>query len=105
MMNDKVIRTLERGYVLVQSDTRGVSLGGVAGWISFWLVDKNGERIKSFASVQRADNWWELNKDNMDEQFDANVEREARSLVRRMGIKWDKLSLEEKQEWIDECTD
>lgn len=101
---ERIIKTLEDGYQIIESDTRNVDFCGVAGWISYWIVDKNGEQIMSFPSVQRAERWFEMNKDNLDEPFNAEVEKLARSLTRRMGIKWETLSEEEKQEWIDEVS-
>lgn len=105
MIERRTVKTLDRGYSIIEQDTRNVNLGGVSGWISYFIVDKNGDNIESFSSVQRAVRWWELNGGSLDEVFNESLEKEAKKLTKRMGIKWDTLSLEEKQEWIDELSD
>jgi hypothetical protein len=102
---DKVIKTLEDGYQIIETDTRHCEFGGVSGWVSYWLVDRNGETIETFASACKAERWYEANKDDIGVTYDANVEKLARSLTKKMGLKWETLSEEEKEEWIEECTD
>ena len=102
---EKVIKSLGKGYKIVETDTRGVEFGGIEGWISYWIVDKDGDDIETFSSAVRAENWWAENKDTIDESFDGSVERLAKNLTGRMGLKWGNLSDKEKKEWIEECTD
>ena len=104
-MSERVIKMLEDGHTLIESDARDVEFCGVAGWISYWIVDKNDERVETFASKARAERSWEMNKDNLSPVYDRDAEKLARSLTRKMGIKWEKLSEEEKKEWMAEVSD
>jgi hypothetical protein len=102
---DKIVKTLKNGYRILETDNREVDFCGVAGWISYWIIDRNGERIETFSSAQRAERWFEMNKDDIAVPHDKQLESLARKLTRKMGLKWETLSEEEKREWIEEVSD
>lgn len=104
-MSDRVIKTLKDGYQILESDTRDVDFCGVAGWISYWLVDRNGEQVETFSSALRAERWYGMNRNGIKKPGDTNAEKLAKSLTKKMGLKWETLSDEEKEEWIKEVTD
>ena len=95
-----VIQELEKGFTLIQSNTEN--------WISFWIIDPHGEDVKSFSSSARARIWWEinmkkvLNQERAESPKKLKARNEARKLVKRMGLNFDKLSNEEQEEWIGE---
>ena len=101
-MSKKIVKELDNGYTLVEFDTRESEFCGVPGYISYWIVDKNDNWIKSFPSSNRALAWWETNRYELDTPLDETLEREAKRLTRKMGLKWETLDRAEKQEWIDE---
>ena len=95
-----VIEKLEKDFTLIQTNFEN--------WISFWIVDPHGEDIKSFPSSARARVWWEsnmkiiLNQERAESPERLKARNEARKLVKRMGLKFDKLSKHEQDEWIEE---
>jgi hypothetical protein len=95
-----IIKTLDYGYVIEQIDSRHFG-----GWISYWIMSSKGRWVKSFTSAGKAEQWFEMNRDKLNKSKPmSDAEKQARSLTRRMGIKWETLSEEEKQEWIDEVS-
>jgi hypothetical protein len=38
---DKIVKTLKNGYRILETDNRDVDFCGVAGWISYWIIDRN----------------------------------------------------------------
>ena len=102
---EKIVKRLEDGYSIIEMDTRDVDFLGVAGWISYWIVDKYDEKIETFCTVKRAEEWWDRNKETVGPAFEANAEKLAKKFVRQMGLKWKQLSTTERQEWVDACTD
>ena len=95
----KTIRTLGKDYYLIQTDYEG--------WISFWIIDPHGEDVKSFSSVQRALDWWQVKKKEMLNEAESpkwrKARREAEKLVKKMGGNFDLMPQEEKDGWIKEC--
>ena len=95
----KLIKVLSKDYKLFQTDFEN--------WISFWIIDPHGEDVKSFASVQRAMDWWEVNKKEILEESETpewrRARQEATKLVRRMGVSLDSLPKEEQEQFIREC--
>ena len=91
---------LQKGYTLVQTEYD-------PGWISFWIKDPHGEDIKSFSSVKKAMDWWDMSKDERLEGAETpawrKARKEAEKLVRKMGGDLNTLPAEEQKEWIEEC--
>lgn len=95
----KIIRELEKGYKITQTDFEN--------WISFWIIDPHGEDVKSFQSVKRATDWWEVNKKELSEKSETpewrKARQEAAKLVKRMGFKLELLPEDEQKEFIEQC--
>lgn len=98
-ISTKIIKELEKGFLIVQTD--------IENWISFWIKDPHGEDVKSFTSSYKAQVWWDFNRkfllENSDTPAILKARKEARKLVKQMGINFNKLSKEEQDEWIEEC--
>ena len=94
-----VIKHLEKGYQLIQTNYEG--------WVSFWIRDPHGDDIETFASVKRAMDYWKMNKKDILSGAETpeyrRAKNEVKKLVRRMGGNFDLMPKEEQNAWIKEC--